>query len=110
VTSQEEANQVPSLDLSVYRDLFLDEAQAFLTILRQSLARLADHPDDREAWQEARRAAHTLKGMSSTMRYERLFALAQALEAPFLSDAPLAIDQIDVVLAGCEEFEHSLDR
>jgi chemotaxis protein histidine kinase CheA len=109
VTTQK-VNQAPGLDLSAYRELFLEEAGKFLAILRQSLARLADQPDDRDAWREARRAAHTLKGMSSTMQYETLVALAKGLEAPFLSDAPLTIQDFDALWAGCEEFEHSLER
>ena len=110
MTSGKIADQDPGLDLSAYRELYLDEARKFLTIFRQSLTRLTDHPDDRTAWQEARRAAHTLKGMSSTMHYEALVALAKGLEAPFLSDSPLATDEINSLLAGCEEFEHGLEQ
>ena len=110
MTSERTTDQDSGLDLSVYRDLYLDEARKFLTIFRQSLTRLTDHPDDRPAWQEARRAAHTLKGMSSTMHYEALVALAKGLEAPFLSDSPLATDEIDALLVGCEAFERGMEQ
>ena len=110
MTSQTEADQAKGLDLSAYTELFLEEARKFLTILRQSLSWLTDHPDDRTARHEAHRAAHTLKGMASTMRYEALAVLAKGLETPFLSDSPLAPDEINVLRAGCEEFEHGLER
>jgi chemotaxis protein histidine kinase CheA len=99
-----------AIDLSAYKALFLDQAWLHLSNLRQNLARLQDDPADEEAQQEAHRAAHTLKGMAATMRYETLAALANNLEHPFVSGAPLALDQIGTLLAGCDEFERGLER
>jgi len=99
-----------SVDLSAYKALFLDQAWLHLSNLRHNLARLQDDPVDENAHHEAHRAAHTLKGMSATMRYETLAALANDLEHPFVSGSPLAPDQIATLLAGCDEFERGLER
>jgi two-component system chemotaxis sensor kinase CheA len=98
------------IDLSVYKGLFLDQAWQHLSNLRQNLARLRDDPSDKEAQYEAHRAAHTLKGMAATMRYETLATLAQNLERPFISGSPLARDQMDTLLIGCDEFERGLEQ
>jgi len=102
----------PSADigLAAYKGLFLEEAATFLTALRENLTRLVGDPDDGRALEEAHRAAHTLKGMASTMRYEGLAALAQRLESPFLPQLPLTREQIDCLLAGCDEFEAGLEQ
>lgn len=98
------------IDLSAYKGLFIDQAWLHLSNLRQHLARLQDDPSDEEAQYEAHRAAHTLKGMAATMRYETLAAQAENLERPFISGSPLARDQMDTLLVGCDEFERGLER
>jgi two-component system chemotaxis sensor kinase CheA len=108
--SQTDGNQGPNLDMSAYRELFVDESLRFLATLRQSLYQLTDDPTDHRANQEARRAAHTLRGMASTMHYQNLAALGRSLESQFQSESPLTSDQIDVLLAGCDEFEAGLAR
>ena len=113
MTSQTaQSSQEPSGDigLSAYKGLFLEEAAIFLTTLRQSLTRLVQDVEDGEAREEAHRAAHTLKGMASTMRYEGLAVLARGLESPFLSQSLLTHEQLDFLLAGCDEFEAGLER
>jgi two-component system chemotaxis sensor kinase CheA len=82
----------------------------YLAALRQNLARLKKDPDDKQAHSEAHRATHTLKGMSSTMRYETLAALAKRLESPFLAESPLDTAQISLLLERCDEFETRLKR
>ena len=110
MTSQAQGKQRATLDLSAYKELFLQEALASLSALRQNLTRLVDDPTDGNSWREAHRAAHTLKGMASTMRYEELTALAKQLESPFLSEAPLTPSQIKALLAGCDGFEIGLKK
>jgi two-component system chemotaxis sensor kinase CheA len=108
--SQPVEDQGTRLDLSVYMDLFLDEASTFLAMLRKNLSGLIEDPADPEALSEAHRAAHTLKGMSSTMRYEELAALAESLEGLLQSEAPLPPADIAVLQAGYNEFEVVLER
>jgi chemotaxis protein histidine kinase CheA len=82
--------------------------------LQQSLAQLDENSNDRTALQDAHRAAHTLKGMSATMRYEVMVAVAETLEEPLRqadrNEQTLAPEQIKALLAQCEDFETGLDR
>jgi two-component system chemotaxis sensor kinase CheA len=104
----------PNLDLSVYVALYLEQAWTRLATLRQNLTRLQDDPSDRTALREAYIAAHTLKGMSSTMNFGTLTALAQAIEDPLFQShkksVPLAGEQLITLLTGCDEFEAGLER
>jgi two-component system chemotaxis sensor kinase CheA len=114
MASQTKEEQGPDLDLSAYKALYLDQAQIFLVTLRQSLAQLRDEPGDQTALREAYRAAHTLKGMSVTMRYQALSARAHSLEELLYqssqAEQPLVPDQLTALLAGCDEFEADLKR
>jgi two-component system chemotaxis sensor kinase CheA len=110
VTSTSEENQNTELDLSDYLELFLEEAEMFLATLRHSLIRLTENPEDDRSLREAHRAAHTLAGMASTMRYEDLAALAKTLERRLESELVPPPDQIKVLLAGCDEFERGLQQ
>ncbi len=110
MTSQPEKNQEASLDLSAYEGLFIDECLRFLSTLRQSLDRLTDEPTDQRALREGHRAAHTLRGMASTMHYTDLVALGERLESQFRPESPLTSDQIGFLLARCDEFEHGLKQ
>jgi two-component system chemotaxis sensor kinase CheA len=101
-------------DVSVYKGLYLREARSSLAALRQDLACLQDDPSDRAALRQAHRAAHTLKGMSATMRYATLTALGRTLEDPLAqadrAELTLPCGQCDELLAVCDEFEKRLNR
>jgi two-component system chemotaxis sensor kinase CheA len=103
-------NQGTDIDLSAYRALFFEESAKYLSALRQNLNRLTDNPADAESVREARRAAHTLRGMASTMNYMDLAVLGKRLESRFCTEELLTSDQIDFLLAGCDEFEVGLGR
>jgi two-component system chemotaxis sensor kinase CheA len=110
VTLQEGQDQGIEIDLSVYRELFLEESQQHLGALREYLARLADDAADSTALREARRSAHTLKGMAYTMHYEDLGVLGKMLENQLESHSVLSSDQIRALFIGCDEFETGLKR
>ncbi len=101
-------------DVSVYKGLYMREARSSLTTLRQDLGLLQDDSSNRVALRQAHRAAHTLKGMSATMRYEELTNLGRALETPLAqadqSGLALPFRQLDVLLAICDEFAKELSR
>jgi two-component system chemotaxis sensor kinase CheA len=115
MTSQvREERIIKEFDLSAYKALYLREAHLSLATLRQNLVHLQNEPSDRAALRQAHRAAHTLKGMSATMRYETLTALARSLEAS-LSQAdqaslPLPFERLDAFLGQCDEFEKGLNQ
>ena len=65
------------------RDLFVQETRQWLNTLRRALQRLYRFPGDREALQEAQRAAHTLKGNLRMAGLEAPASLAARLHAAF---------------------------
>jgi two-component system chemotaxis sensor kinase CheA len=103
-------NQDADIDLSAYRALFFEESANYLSALRRNLTRLMENPADAESVREAHRAAHTLRGMASTMNFLDLAVLGKRLESRFRSEELLTSDQIDILLAGCDEFEVGLGR
>lgn len=112
--SQAETNGRPRFDLSAYEALFLQEARVCLATLRRELARLRADPADPAALREAHRAAHTLRGMSATMHFATLTALAtrleEALQPADEAPQPLALAQANALLAGCDDFEAGLEQ
>jgi two-component system chemotaxis sensor kinase CheA len=103
-------NQGAGIDLSAYRALYFEESAKYLSALRQNLARLTDNPADLESAREAHRAAHTLRGMASTMDFRDLASLGKRMEDHFYSAELLTSEQIDFLLAGCDEFEVGLGQ
>jgi two-component system chemotaxis sensor kinase CheA len=110
---QGEEHQGPGVDLSIYKALYIEEARMCLTTLRQNLIQLGQDPGDNTALREAHRAAHTLKGMSATMRYESLTALASELEHPLRradqEKLSMGAAEVKALLAGCEDLEAGLN-
>lgn len=68
------------MDMSQYLDVFLDESKEHLGNLNQKLLDLEKNPQDIPALNEIFRAAHTLKGMSSTMGFISLADLTHHME------------------------------
>lgn len=68
------------MDMSQYLDIFLEESREHLSNLNQSLLELEKNQGDLSSLNEIFRAAHTLKGMSSTMGYEDLADLTHHME------------------------------
>jgi len=67
-------------DMSMYKELFLAEAKEHLQSLNNSLLAIEQNPDEIEHLNEMFRAAHTLKGMASTMGYTNISELAHKME------------------------------
>ena len=68
------------MELNRYLDLYLSESHDHLRLLNKSLLALEDNDAARGAIEEAFRAAHTLKGMSSTMGFTSVSDMAHGLE------------------------------
>ncbi len=69
-----------NMDMSQYLDVFLEESKEHLGSLNQKLLDLERNPTNLAALNEIFRAAHTLKGMSSTMGFEDLADLTHHME------------------------------
>lgn len=65
---------------SEYKDLFVEEAREHLNTLNQFLLALEKNPHDKDALNKIFRAAHTIKGMSATMNYEKIQKLSHKTE------------------------------
>lgn len=68
------------MDMSQYLDVFLEESKEHLRSLNQKLLDLEKNPHDSASLNEIFRAAHTLKGMSSTMGFNDMADLTHHME------------------------------
>ena len=69
------------MDLSRYADLFLTESREHLSAMNHLLLALERAPRATEPVAELFRAVHTVKGMSATMGYGAVTALAHEMES-----------------------------
>ena len=90
------------LDMSVYWEAFLSESTEYLQGIVDALLTLESDPEDLEPVEAVFRAAHSLKGMSATMGYERTASLTHTMESLMDTvrkrEQPVTGDLIDLVL------------
>ncbi len=68
------------MDVSQYKELFINEAQEHLEALNQAMVELEKDPGNPDVLTEIFRSAHTLKGMSATMGFDQLTELTHEME------------------------------
>jgi len=68
-------------ELDQYIDIFLDESKEHLENLNTNLLELESNPSNIETINEIFRIAHTLKGMSATMGFEKTAKLTHKMES-----------------------------
>ncbi|MBN2754174.1 MAG: chemotaxis protein CheA [Candidatus Goldbacteria bacterium] len=68
------------MNMDSYREVFIEEARENVNNLNNSLLELEKNLDDLTPVNELFRAAHTLKGMSATMGYDRMAGFTHILE------------------------------
>ena len=68
------------MDMSQYLDIFIEETKEHLQSLNQCLLQLEKSPTDSAMLNEIFRVAHTLKGMSATMGFNRMAKLTHDME------------------------------
>ncbi len=68
------------IDLSEYMGAYIDGARENLDMMDKKLLELEQNPSNIEAVGEIFRAAHTLKGMSATMGFEKIAHLTHEME------------------------------
>jgi two-component system chemotaxis sensor kinase CheA len=68
------------MDVSQYKELFINEAQENLEALNQYMVDLEKDPGNPDVLTEIFRSAHTLKGMSATMGFDQLTELTHEME------------------------------
>lgn len=67
------------MDTSEYKNVFVEESREYLQLLNRSLLDMERNPDP-ALLNEIFRAAHTLKGMSATMDFNKMAELCHAME------------------------------
>jgi two-component system chemotaxis sensor kinase CheA len=91
------------MDAREYLPMFIAECRENLLELNLAIVRLEERPDDRDTVAAVFRIAHSLKGMSGTMGFERMARLTHAMEDVFETFRERAgaveRDVMDVVLA-----------
>lgn len=83
-----------SMDMSQYLDVFLEESREHLVNLNERLLELEKNPQDLSSLNEIFRAAHTLKGMSSTMGFSDMADLTHHME-DVLSDLKEGVIRVE---------------
>ncbi len=68
------------MEISQYLSVFIDESQEHLLTLNQSLLELEHDPENTAILDKIFRAAHTLKGASATMGFNKMANLTHAME------------------------------
>ena len=68
------------MDMNQYLEIFIEETKEHLNNMNQCLLRLEKNPCDGAMLNEIFRAAHTLKGMSATMGFNKMSQLTHDME------------------------------
>ena len=68
------------MDTNQYMEMFLDESHEHLQSLNEGLLSLEENSEDVAVVNEIFRNAHTLKGMSATMGYNKIAELTHEME------------------------------
>lgn len=102
------------IDTSAYMDMFLDESREHLQQLGNAILRIEKDPADRKTIDEVFRIAHSFKGMSATMGFDRIAALAHRMEEVIevlrANSGELPRDVIDVLLACLDTLERMIEQ
>lgn len=68
------------MDVSKYFSVFMDECREHLQLLNEGLLELENNPDDDQVVFKIFRSAHTLKGASATMGFNKMSKLTHVME------------------------------
>ncbi len=68
------------MEANQYKEMFLEESREHLQSLNDGLLSLEDNSDDLSVLNEIFRSAHTIKGMSATMGYNKIAELTHDME------------------------------
>ncbi len=100
------------MDLTKYLHIFLNDSQEHLQRMDENLLQLKAQPEDAEAIDGLFRSAHSIKGMSTTMGFDKLTQIAHSLE-DFLDPYRLGGQRldpyaIDLLLRGVDQLRQSI--
>jgi len=111
-----ETDMDKDIDVTRYRDAFLEETKEHLQTLTESLIELenADDALEQELLNRAFRAAHTIKGMSASMGFRNMEQMCHSLEdildALRNGNGNVTPDVIDLLLRYTTKLEEAVTR
>jgi len=92
------------MSMSKYRDLFVSESRRHIEACNDLIVGLEQNPSDQASIHELFRHAHSLKGMSATMQFDRIAELAHKMEDLLSSirdgEFPFTAKTADILLEG----------
>ena len=102
------------METNQYMDMFLDESHEHLQSLNEGLLSLEDNAEDLSVLNDIFRNAHTLKGMSATMGYNKTAELTHEMEdvLDLLRKEQLQIteDIIDILFKCVDSLEQMINN
>ncbi len=102
------------METNQYMDMFLDESHEHLQSLNEGLLSLEDNAEDLSVLNDIFRNAHTLKGMSATMGYNKTAELTHEMEdvLDLLRKEQLKINEdiIDILFKCVDSLEQMIDN
>ncbi len=102
------------METNQYMDMFLDESREHLQSLNEGLLSLEDNAEDLSVLNDIFRNAHTLKGMSATMGYNKTAELTHEMEdvLDLLRKEQLQISEeiIDILFKCVDSLEQMIDN
>lgn len=100
------------MDIDQYIDIFLDESKEHVQHLNDCLMDLENNPENLDTVNEIFRIAHTLKGMSATMGFQKVSKLTHKMENVFdgIRSHKLEVNQdiIDILFEGLDILEANI--
>lgn len=101
------------MDMSQYMDMFMEEAREHLQTLNAKMLELEENPGQLSILDEIFRSAHTLKGMSATMGFERVAELTHDMENVLSNlrsgQVPVTTEIVDVLFRCLDALENMVD-
>ena len=102
------------METNQYMEMFLDESHEHLQSLNDGLLGLEDNAEDLSVLNEIFRNAHTLKGMSATMGYNKIAELTHEMEdvldALRKEQLKISEDIIDTLFKCVDSLEQMIDN
>ncbi len=103
------------MNTSQYRDMFIDESREHLQVMNEVLLKLENDMQDITLVNEIFRTAHTIKGMSGTMGYQKLAKLTHQMENVLhlcrnqeMAVDPVIIDMLFECFDGLDKYVENL--
>lgn len=105
------------MDMSQYLEIFIDESKEHLQEMNETLLKLEEDFSDTERLNDIFRVAHTIKGMSGTMGFNKVASLTHEMEnvLHIVRSGELEVDEtiIDILFEcfdGLEEYIEHLSK